>query len=164
MNQEHNKPGNTLWQGKPWQDDITGGLDPPDESVRSAIFNAARAKARDNRLRTRVIPVVRRLHTGIGGYLAWGIAASVLMIFCYWYGRKQPGHETQQSALVQLQDKSTPVVKTRSADVASLQEYRTTKGIDDRIYELKTSLIKEKIAMYTDRAYGIYACNGNNRE
>ena len=164
MNREHNKPGNTLWQAKPWQDDITDGFDMPDETVRSAIFNAARSSTRDNRLRTRVIPVARRLHTGIGGYLAWAGTVVVLLAVCYWFGRSEPELELQPPALVQQHDDYIPAMSTASKTGVSSQEYPTVTELDDRIFELKQSLIKEKIALYNDRAYGIYACNGTNRE
>ncbi len=85
-----------LWNGEPWDENLISNFQRPSQKIRDDIYAMAREQAAAAKP-----SLVRRIVLSFRGrfsYAVWGVAASLLIATCVWFGALDRGSYDQYQA------------------------------------------------------------------
>ena len=142
------KQNKKIWNGDPWDENIISNLPRPSQKIRNDIYAMAREQAAATKpsLVQRVVLSFR----GRFSYAAWGVAASLLIATCVWFGALGRGSYDQYQASNDMNIMINEAVSIlNEPDFSPLTE-QSGVDIDEAIIVVGLQTVIEEIASLED--------------
>ena len=140
-----------IWNGEPWDENLTSSFPRPSQKTRDDIYAMAReqvtsAKQFSPSLVQRIVLSFR----GRFSYAVWGVAASLLIAICVWFGALDRGSYDQYQASNEVNNMIDEAVSIlNEPDFSPLTE-QSGVDIDEAIIVVGLQTVIEEIASLED--------------
>ena len=137
-----------LWNGEPWDENLISNLTRPSQKTRDDIYAMAREHAAAAKP-----SLVQRISLSFRGrfsYAVWGVAASLLIATCVWFGALDRGSYDQYQASNEVNNMVDEAVSIlNEPDFSPLTE-QSGVDIDEAIIVVGLQTVIEEIASLED--------------
>ena len=137
-----------LWNGEPWDENLISKLTRPSQKTRDDIYAMAREQAA-----VAQPSLVQRISLSFRGrfsYAVWGVAASLLIATCVWFGALDRGSYDQYQASNEVNNMIDEAVSIlNEPDFSPLTE-QSGVDIDEAIIVVGLQTVIEEIASLED--------------